>query len=147
MSLDKKTRVNELAQHFGQGRDARYWGYFACFNEQRFYEAHDVLESLWLERRKCAEANFYKGLIQLAGAFVHMQKGRLRPAAALLERATFYLQQYPEETEGLSLPEVLALAAQWLNDLRDGAYAVNPWGWRSPPRLPWPRPDSHTDAT
>jgi predicted metal-dependent hydrolase len=31
--------------------DPRYWGYFRTFNEGRFYEAHDVLEDLWLECR------------------------------------------------------------------------------------------------
>ena len=28
--------------------DPHYAGYFACFNRQLFYEAHDVLEELWL---------------------------------------------------------------------------------------------------
>src|SRR6266850_7200307 len=33
-----------------QGRDidAHYLGYFECFNHGFYYEAHDVLEELWL---------------------------------------------------------------------------------------------------
>ncbi len=57
------------------------------FNRQLFYEAHDVLEDLWLPDRHGPNGNFYKGLIQLAGAYVHLQKNRLRPSAALFKLA------------------------------------------------------------
>src|SRR5262245_57748525 len=30
------------------GLDPRYTGYFTCFNARQYYEAHDVLEDLWL---------------------------------------------------------------------------------------------------
>ena len=69
----------ELAKTFaGEGVDPRYAGYFALFNQQKFYEAHDILEDLWLPDRHGVNGSFYKGLIQLAGAFVHLQKQRLR---------------------------------------------------------------------
>lgn len=50
-----------------------YRAYFDCFNQGLYYEAHDVLEHLWLV---CQDANrsFFQGLIQIAGAFVHFQK-------------------------------------------------------------------------
>ena len=32
--------------------DPRYWGYFITFNQGRYFEAHDVLVSVWLECRK-----------------------------------------------------------------------------------------------
>ena len=58
-----------------------YQGYFQCFNDARYYEAHDVLEHLWLRGgRADPEHAFYKGLIQVAGAFVHLQKQHARPA-------------------------------------------------------------------
>ena len=66
---------------------SNYLGYFELFNAQLFYEAHDVLEELWLPIRREPQGDFYKGLIQLAGAFVHLQKNRLRPAAALFKLA------------------------------------------------------------
>lgn len=51
-----------------RGRDVRYAAYFHHFNRGDYYEAHDVLESLWLERgRQAKGAAFYQGLIQLAG--------------------------------------------------------------------------------
>jgi len=56
----------------GSTHDPCYEGYFICFNEQNYYQAHDVLEHLWLKDRGPAH-RFFKGLIQLAGAFVHLQ--------------------------------------------------------------------------
>jgi predicted metal-dependent hydrolase len=55
-----------------------YVGFFRCWNEQRYYEAHDVLEHLWL-RTTTDDARYFKGLIQAAGGFVHLQKQYLRP--------------------------------------------------------------------
>src|SRR4029434_6136936 len=77
--------------------DPRYTGYFTCFNDAQYYEAHDVLEDLWLGDPG-ADYAFFKGLIQFAGAFVHLQKHvarpdhpkdgrRLRPAVRLFELA------------------------------------------------------------
>src|SRR5215510_9480322 len=80
----------------GRELDAHYLGYFECFNRQLFYEAHDVLEQLWLAQRSGTNGDFYKGLIQLAGGFVHLQKNRLRPAAALFKLADANLQKYPD---------------------------------------------------
>src|SRR5882762_53846 len=48
-----------------------YRAFFQCWNEQRYYEAHDVLEQVWLHDPISSEdAQYFKGLIQAAGAFV-----------------------------------------------------------------------------
>ena len=70
--------LGTLAARGSAALDPCYTGYFECFNDQRYYEAHDVLEHLWLQTRDGNYA-FYKGLIQLAGGFVHLQKQFLRP--------------------------------------------------------------------
>src|SRR5471030_1779749 len=110
----------------GQGLDSHYLGYFDCFNHKLFYEAHDVLEDLWLPDRHGANGNFYKGLIQLAGAFVHLQKNRLRPAAALFKLAQANLEKYPRQHEHLDLAAVLQLIVEWLNRLESHEFQVNP---------------------
>lgn len=110
----------------GQELDAHYLGYFDCFNRQLFYEAHDVLEDLWLPDRRGVNGNFYKGLIQLAGAFVHLQKNRLRPAAALFKLAKANLEQYPVVHEHLNLVDVFALIQKWLGALERSEFTVNP---------------------
>src|SRR5271157_107844 len=110
----------------GHELDAHYLGYFDCFNRQLFYEAHDVLEDLWLPDRHGVNGNFYKGLIQLAGAFVHLQKNRLRPSAALFKLAQANLGKYPSPHEGLNLSAVQLLMAGWLGQLEKGGCQTNP---------------------
>ena len=48
----KSEKIAAMVEPFrGQSLDARYLCYFALFNRQLFYEAHDVLEDLWLPER------------------------------------------------------------------------------------------------
>jgi predicted metal-dependent hydrolase len=103
-----------------------YLGYFDQFNRGLFYEAHDVLEQLWLKDRHGPNGAFYKGLIQLAGAFVHLRKERLRPAAALFKLADANLSKYPPRHEQLALPKVLSLIRHLLASLQQSDFAVNP---------------------
>src|SRR5277367_4224270 len=104
-----------MAEQFRDGNlDPHYSGYFELFNQQKFYEAHDVLEHIWLKDKHGVNGNFYKGLIQLAGAFVHLQKNRLRPSAALFKLAQANLGQFPTFHEQLDLAGVLVLIQNWL---------------------------------
>lgn len=131
----KSARIAEMTrQHEGRGVDARYLGYFECFNLGQFYEAHDVLEDLWLLDKKGPEGNFYKGLIQLAGAFVHLQKNRLGPSDALFKLAEANLVQYPARHHHLDLAGVLKMISWWRERLRLKP-GVNPLGENPPPRM------------
>jgi hypothetical protein len=94
-----------------------------------------VLEDLWLKDRHGADGNFYKGLIQLAGAFVHLQKDRLRPAAALFKLALANLDKYPREHKQLNLKAVQALAQKWLQELERDGFRLNPLTAANVPRL------------
>ncbi len=120
-----------------EGRElaAHYLGYFDCFNRQLFYEAHDVLEDLWLLDRRGPNGNFYKGLIQLAGAFVHLQKKRLRPSAALFKLASANFDKYPSPHERLNLAAVQQLIAGWLWQLEKEGFLVNPLSAVNVPQL------------
>ena len=134
--MNKHERITELAKIFSaDGVDPRYAGYFALFNQQKFYEAHDILEDLWLPDRKGVNGNFYKGLIQLAGAFVHLQKNRLRPSAAVFKLAQVNLEKYPALHEKLNLTAVLQLIAGWLWRLEQNEFTVNPLTPTSVPQL------------
>ena len=134
--MNKHERIAELAKTFSaDGVDPRYAGYFALFNQQKFYEAHDILEDLWLPNRKGANGDYYKGLIQLAGAFVHLQKNRLRPSAALFKLAQANLEKYPALHEKLNLTAVQHLIAGWLWRLEKDEFAINPLMPTSVPQL------------
>lgn len=97
-----------------------YLGFFACFNRAEFFEAHEVLEELWLDCRMSAIGNFYKGLIQYAGVFVHLQHGRPAPAAALLRLAHGHLSTYPSPHERLEVEQVCADIRTWLGRVEGG---------------------------
>ena len=119
----------------GQELDPHYLGYFDCFNRRLYFEAHDVLEELWLANRAGPNYSFYKGLIQLAGAFVHLQKDRLRPAAALFKLADENLKSYPAIHERLDMETVRRLIRRWLDYLEAGGYRDNPLRTASEPQL------------
>jgi predicted metal-dependent hydrolase len=123
----KSARIAAMIESFqGQALDPHYLGYFECFNQQLFYEAHDVLEELWLGQRGQSNDHFYKGLIQLAGAFVHLQKNRLKPAASLFRLARSNVSKYPATHEQLDLIYVLGLIDSWLSQLEQEDFRVNP---------------------
>jgi len=125
----------------GRAWDAHYLGYFECFNQGLYYEAHDVLEELWLAGGKtAANHSFHKGLIQYAGAFVHLQKGRPGPAVALFDLADANLSKYPADHEGLGLGTVLAELGEWREATRGSTPESNPLGRRPPPRIEPPAP-------
>src|SRR5271154_2589888 len=124
---NKKERLEGMVEQWrDQGGDPHYTGYFDCFNRGLFYEAHDVLEQLWLKDRHGPNGSFYKGLIQLAGAFVHLQKNRLRPAAALFKLADANIKNHPPQHEQLNLRELRDLIARWLAELEAGEFKANP---------------------
>ena len=132
----KNEKVAAIVAAF-QGRevDACYLGYFDCFNRHLFFEAHEVLEQLWLPQRRGPDGNFYKGLIQLAGGFVHVQKGRFSPAAALFKLARKNLEPYPDVHQGMRLVPLRGLLADWVRRLETGPGGERRFSVADAPRL------------
>jgi predicted metal-dependent hydrolase len=137
---DKQERISEMLREMSaSGLHPCYRAYFEQFNGGFYYEAHEVLEHLWLKDRQGPNGSFYKGLIQLAGAFVHLQRQRWRPAAALFKLAEANLRKYPSPHEQLALSAVLQLIEQWLVRLEQPDFTSNP--------IPVePRPELHLSA-
>lgn len=132
----KRTKIATLVEdHHGQDLDPHYLGFFACFNRGEFFEAHEVLEHLWLPQRHGPNYSFYKGLIQLAGAFVHLQKNRLRPAASLFKLARANLLKYPRVHEHLDMVVTLHMIDKWLWELATNHFDVNPLKGNNGPTL------------
>jgi hypothetical protein len=74
-------------------------------------------------------------MIQLAGAFVHLQKNRLRPSAALFKLARTNLHKYPAIHDHLDVARVLRLIETWLHQLESQDFAVNPLTASNAPRI------------
>ncbi len=136
MSSKSPRIAKRVASLSGRSLDPHYLGFFSCFNDSLFFEAHDVLEALWLREGKAA-ANyaFYKGLIQLAGAFVHLQKNRLGPAVALFNLAESNLARYPSLHESVDVPAILELIARWRSQIVDANFRRNPLALGELPKL------------
>jgi predicted metal-dependent hydrolase len=115
-----------------------YLGYFACFNRQLYYEAHDVLEELWLPIRGTPPARYYQGLIQVAGGFVHLQKNRIAPAGRLFALALANFETYPAHHAGIDLDAVRALCRAQRQVILESGETVNPWSPEKAPQLEWP---------
>ena len=58
----KDHKVAKLMEGIEAGEhDLHLVGYLRCFNTKQFYEAHDVLEALWLKDRNGPDGDFFKG--------------------------------------------------------------------------------------
>jgi len=122
-----------------------YRGFFRCWNEQRYYEAHDVLEHLWLSTTS-ADANYFKGLIQAAGGFVHLQKQfehpthpkhgrRLGPAARLFRLAKKNLAPFAPTRHGFDVAGLLRLVDEKAAAIVHSDFTQNPWSPQNAPTL------------
>ena len=133
---NKDKRIAAMAGQFNAGKlDAHYLGFFDCFNRQLFFEAHEVLEHIWLQDKHGPNGAFYKGLIQLAGAFVHLQKNRPQPASSLFKLALANLEQYPQVHEHLDVAAVVELIGHWLKLLKTHDFKANPLIQVNPPEI------------
>ena len=122
-----------------------YRAFFHCWNEKRYYEAHDVLEQLWL-KTKSSDADYFKGLIQAAGAFVHLQKRfeyplhakhskRLSPAVRLFRLAERNLSRFAPRHHGLDVAALCRLLRTCADRIVASDYKINPWSPETAPKL------------
>jgi predicted metal-dependent hydrolase len=122
-----------------------YRAYFQCWNEQRYYEAHDVLEQLWLNKDS-DDDNFFKGLIQAAGAFVHLQKNfvhpthakhsrRLPPAVRLFRLAEKNLSAFAPRHHELDVAALCGLLRAYTDQIVASDCKTNPWSPETAPKL------------
>jgi predicted metal-dependent hydrolase len=71
------------------------------FNAGKFFEAHEAWEEIWLAESE-PEKTFVQGLIQVAAAFHHRQRGNRKGMDSLLEAGLAKLEQFPERHRGIA---------------------------------------------
>jgi len=106
-----------------------YLEFVRLFNERRYHEGHEALLDVW----RINPANrFYKGMIQLAGAFDHWESGSYYWAENLFRSAAELLRPFGPHHMGLNLEKLIPMietcgdvAAQQRRD-RDRAYKLPP---------------------
>lgn len=76
------------------------------FNEEEFFECHDVLEELWSETLG-EEKKFLQGLIQASVALFHFGNENLGGARKLCDSSIQKLEPYGNSYMGLNLEKFL----------------------------------------
>ena len=77
------------------------------FNEEEFFECHDVLEELWAETLG-EEKKYLQGLIQASVALFHFGNENLGGARKLYHSSLEKLEPYGEQYMGLKLGKFIA---------------------------------------
>jgi hypothetical protein len=83
--------------------------FVALFNEEAFWESHEVLEGPWRE----TGSDFYHGMILYASAFVHVQRGNSHGIAAQLAKAERCLREFRPFYLGIDVKALLSHARQF----------------------------------
>jgi hypothetical protein len=115
--------------------DPRLGRFWELFEEQDFFESHEVLEDLWMETAG-GERNLYKGLIQIAVSLHHLQTGNLRGARKVFGTARELLQPYQPRGAGVRLDRLVEDAEAQIDRGESGDFEVRPV--YDPPRPPRP---------
>ena len=138
-TLEGKSHSNTVAEN------GFYRGYFRLWNEQDYYQAHDVLEHIWLETTT-DDARYFKGLIQAAGAFVHLKKQfehpthpkhgrRLQPAVRLFRLALKNLAEYGPVRHAFEVTKFREMLENHADAIVRSDYKKNPWSPQNAPKL------------
>ncbi len=109
---------------------AEYRNFIHLFNERDYFEAHEVLEDLWVVEVPPFK-NFYKGLIQAAVALLHWERGNRSGARKLWRSARGYLENYPETFEGLRLGALMEALGSLFRPLLEEPEVAHPAPCRS----------------
>jgi uncharacterized protein len=107
----------------------------ALFNEGRFYEQHDILETLWrAEPREVRR--LYQGILQIGVAFHHLRRGNYHGTVYMLTRGPMYLRRFPPVCQRVDVAALLAAAARARREIeRLGPAGLATFDWSLAPTV------------
>ena len=77
----------------------------AMFDRGEYFESHELLEDLWREAPPGDERTCLQGLVQVAVALCHDQRGNEKGARGVYQRARARLLALPPQMMGIDLAE------------------------------------------
>ncbi len=86
--------------------DERFRHGLHLFNEEEFFECHEIIENLWLATVD-EYKDLYKGVIQAAVALYHLRRGNQIGARKVYGTSSKYLRKYLPEALGLNVQKLL----------------------------------------
>ena len=101
---------DSMCGNLGERVPPRLLRYVARFDRGEFWLAHEELEEHWQAHRHDA----FKGLIQVAAGFLHIERQNWRGARRLLSTALGYLSDTPARFEGFDIETIRAKTADVL---------------------------------
>lgn len=75
------------------------------WDQQRYFEAHECLEDVW-HHAPDADRGFWQGVIQVAVACVHHQRGNPAGVIATCRKAATRLEAYPDVHHGVDVDQL-----------------------------------------
>lgn len=75
------------------------------FNQGEYFEAHEALEAAWNEDDSPGR-DLYRGILQVAVAYLHIRRGNYRGAMKLFLRMRQWLDPLPEQCRGVEIDQL-----------------------------------------
>jgi len=117
--VDWGTAEGEGGEEQRIAADPRFAASINLFNDAQWYAAHDGLEELWHETSgPCRPV--LQGILQIAVAQLHRERGNERGAVILLGEGLGRLRRGPDRVLGLDLGALKAAAQVHLQQLQRG---------------------------
>ena len=100
---------------WSEQRKHAFLKFIRTFDSGGYWEAHEILEEVWKQDRQ----DFYKGLIQVAAAWVHLQRNNRAGVLKVLPRALGYLEKYPATYYSWKLDKLISDCRRCLTSVRN----------------------------
>ena len=75
------------------------------FNEKKFFEAHEELETAW-RAEKDEIRNLYRGILQVAVFYLHITRGNYNGAVKVYYRSRLWLKDWADVCRGILVDEL-----------------------------------------
>ncbi len=99
--------------------DKRFLEGLKLFRAKKYFEAHDVIEELWLETpRSDRYRDLYQGVIQAAAALYLLKRGPMSGALGLYKSCLKYLEKYQPKALGLDVSGLIRKMNRHFKDIQ-----------------------------
>jgi hypothetical protein len=116
------------------------------FNERCFFEAHDVLEEIWIDRTG-QEKTYYQGLIQVAVGFYKVDVRNQGGAVSLLRKGLAKLRSVRDLDSPLDIERCIVEVEEALSEIeRLGQAGIGDFDLAAVPRLHRRRADQEQSS-
>lgn len=82
------------------------WEGITLFNEQKYFKAHEVLETAWRAEKKPIRY-LYQGILQAGIAYYHLRRGNRTGTLKLLNRSILHLSPWADMTDPVNIADFL----------------------------------------